>query len=585
MAVAYSVSSVTVKDGALDAEFVVKRSGTASDLSVATSVDYDTADVTAVAGTDYTATSGSLAFDAGATENTVSVAIIEDAYNNSATTTFLFNLTNFGSATCSISPSTTTSKVQSYLYIPEDDDPVLVPTSTSHIDNLKNQAVYDGFIGPSAGTQVEMPMGYLRVGYARSDMNYFERVILNGRNYLPLPDDSYSLGTTTELGSMRSQSMPRGIDRDGKSKSEIDDLKKSNKHLNGIFLYSDWNYHLTVGNNFTEVIQKNFVHYVGGHSRQLYMQGEGKWTYFGEANSLRTATGLQSFAGVVWQYAASNARSLTVKSEIDINYSMAAKFTVTADAKIDVTNAVRFGVSNGLDLKVTGYQAAAECDVAGNFQIKTPLGGRTSSETNFDKTVSNRIRLSVNSGVSTAWTAPVAVAANAAALAGIGATSAGWIERFKGDKSFFRDATPENLEKAYLAAFDIGVPSAMASLGAVVSATILAASIKQKVATALAPVMPKVEVDEVGVTLSAGPDSSLRLTEAGLEINAPLLAIQSQTAEFAADATLNITSAAIEVEADTFSLTGVLIVDGAVDVTSELNVNGVITANLVEAGA
>ena len=62
MAVTYSVSSVMAKNGAAAAEFTVKRTGTTRELNAISSVDFQTADVSAKAGTDYVATSGSLSF-------------------------------------------------------------------------------------------------------------------------------------------------------------------------------------------------------------------------------------------------------------------------------------------------------------------------------------------------------------------------------------------------------------------------------------------------------------------------------------------------------------------------------------------
>ena len=52
----------------------------------ATTVDYATADGTATAGADYTATSGTLTFAAGETEKTASVAVLDDAHDEGAET-------------------------------------------------------------------------------------------------------------------------------------------------------------------------------------------------------------------------------------------------------------------------------------------------------------------------------------------------------------------------------------------------------------------------------------------------------------------------------------------------------------------
>jgi hypothetical protein len=56
-------------------------------------VDYATADDTATAGSDYTATSGSLSFPAGTTSKSVAVTVLDDALNE-ADETLTFNLSN-----------------------------------------------------------------------------------------------------------------------------------------------------------------------------------------------------------------------------------------------------------------------------------------------------------------------------------------------------------------------------------------------------------------------------------------------------------------------------------------------------------
>ncbi len=237
MTVAYTISSVTAKNNAGTASFTVKRSGTSSDLADASSVDYSTSDITATAGTDYVSTSGSLQFAANATEETISVTILSEAYSNSTSTTFLVSLTNYGSATGTIVPSDTGNTTQTYLYMPEDDDSVTVPTADTPGDNLKYQAVYSGFSDPDNST-VEMPLAYLRLGYARSDMNDYERVILDSDNYHPVWRGYEGDGTPIEYGPAINFALPRNIDRrDGNKDTEME----NNAHLDGLFLYSNAN--------------------------------------------------------------------------------------------------------------------------------------------------------------------------------------------------------------------------------------------------------------------------------------------------------------------------------------------------------
>lgn len=73
---AFSTASYSGKEGGPSAVITVKRVG--SKTSAAT-VDYATADGTATAGSDYTATSGTLTLPAGASSKTFSVPIVDDA--------------------------------------------------------------------------------------------------------------------------------------------------------------------------------------------------------------------------------------------------------------------------------------------------------------------------------------------------------------------------------------------------------------------------------------------------------------------------------------------------------------------------
>ncbi len=81
---ALSVADAEAQEGAGAAlDFVVTLSRARSE---ATTVAYATADVTATAGEDYQETSGTLAFAAGVTERTVSVAVLDDAHDEGTET-------------------------------------------------------------------------------------------------------------------------------------------------------------------------------------------------------------------------------------------------------------------------------------------------------------------------------------------------------------------------------------------------------------------------------------------------------------------------------------------------------------------
>lgn len=86
----FAVADTTAAEGDGTAVFTVTRSGATSDEE---SVDYATVDGTATAGTDYTATSGTLTFAPGATTATVAVPILDDTVHE-ADETFTLELSN-----------------------------------------------------------------------------------------------------------------------------------------------------------------------------------------------------------------------------------------------------------------------------------------------------------------------------------------------------------------------------------------------------------------------------------------------------------------------------------------------------------
>ena len=78
-----SIDDVTVDEAAGSAVFTVTRAG---DTGPTVTVDYISADVSAVAGADYTAVMGPLTFLAGETSQTITVPILEDAFIEPAET-------------------------------------------------------------------------------------------------------------------------------------------------------------------------------------------------------------------------------------------------------------------------------------------------------------------------------------------------------------------------------------------------------------------------------------------------------------------------------------------------------------------
>jgi sugar lactone lactonase YvrE len=89
--VQFSPTTFSVNEGFSTVTITVNRSG---DVSSSTSVDYATSDGTAIAGSDYTATSGTLAFTPGQLSKTFTVPIINDNLYEAGNETFNITLSN-----------------------------------------------------------------------------------------------------------------------------------------------------------------------------------------------------------------------------------------------------------------------------------------------------------------------------------------------------------------------------------------------------------------------------------------------------------------------------------------------------------
>lgn len=523
MAVAYSVSSVTAKDGAPSADFKVMRTGTTTELNATTTVDFSTQDVSAKAGTDYNSTSGSLSFAAGTTEQTVSVGIIEDAYSSSAVLTFLFSLAGFGAATGSISPSPAGDNKQTYLYIPEDDTLTTVPTADSPGDNLSHQAVSKDFSDPTEGnSQLDRPMAYFRLGYARADLNYYERIILNTDTYHPVwrEGDADSDADPVEQGAMHDFMLPRALDRT--TDSDVSDREAKNKHLDGVLIYSDKNYNLTVGEQASTVVQGDYVQTVQGAGRLNWMGTLTEWEFDPDKHgAFRKANGVTKINGQDAVYDITSIRTLDVKAEQQVSYSFGAKYSVSTDAEMSITNAAQYEIANSIKLEVKGLQIAGECDIMGNFEVRYPTGEVMSTRGEYGLAASEEINLSIQTGTSKAWTAAVAVAAAANSSAALLISTGVAASTFRSDSDFYKLATPESLESSYNDAVADAVPDTCAGLAAVTAGILVAAAVAQAIAEELPVPMPKIEMNTEGLTLSVGPETSIELTAEGIMVTAP----------------------------------------------------------------
>ena len=186
-----SVADAQANEGAGGVAFEVSLDRAFTTAAHRVTVDYATADGTATAGEDYTATSGTLTFAAGETTKTVSVPILDDAVDEGEET-FTFRLSNAAGARIGDGEATGTIA---------NDDPLqkmwlsrFGRTVASHVTD----AVSDRLANPLSGAQVTV--GGQRVDLAQTEdgaaltqaLTGLARVL--GASESPAPGDGFGSG-------------------------------------------------------------------------------------------------------------------------------------------------------------------------------------------------------------------------------------------------------------------------------------------------------------------------------------------------------------------------------------------------------
>ncbi len=499
MPVAYSMPGATAVAGQTSLTFTVSRSGTSADLAQASQIGFETKDDTAHAGQDYIETSGQLYFDAGATENTIVVAIESAAYDDASSTQFYVRLTGSSSATGTIQPTARNAALQSYLVVPEDDVTVDVPTTeridkdatsgksaeaaekagTATFQTIKYQTDYAN-LGDSDEAVVNNPFAYIRLGIAGQGMNDYERVVANSPAFHPMWR-GWNQGRPQEIGPLSGRMRPRGIDRQGDPKADnttLDALQKYNANLDGLLLYSGSNYTVSVGRHLNRVVQGDRVQSVGEHASQVVDDGQSVWTYYDGA--LHAATGLDKVDGQIWQYDISAARELKISTQPIVKYALDQQFKVNMLGIYEVRNDASYTINNGIRQHTRGIAASVNSDILGNFSVNLPgVTHSTSSMADIKISGSQGFAMTVNPELSLTATAAVGVSSGVVAALALGTMSPGFLTRFQSEKSFFKDANSENLGSNYADTFTTALPDSLAALEAINTAIIIAAAISQ----------------------------------------------------------------------------------------------------------
>ncbi|MFA0964662.1 Calx-beta domain-containing protein [Roseivirga sp. BDSF3-8] len=156
---AISINDVTAGEGAGTMTFTVSLSAS-SGLPV--SVAYATADNTAIAGTDYTATSGTLNFAAGETSKTVNVAITDDSADEADETLF-FNLSSAVNASIADSQGTGT--------ITDNDTPPVISVADANASEAAGQVTFSVSLSGSSTNTITVAYATLN-GTASAGTDY-----------------------------------------------------------------------------------------------------------------------------------------------------------------------------------------------------------------------------------------------------------------------------------------------------------------------------------------------------------------------------------------------------------------------------
>jgi hypothetical protein len=157
-----SINNVTVDEDAGSATFTVTMSPTSTS---AVTVDYATSNVTATAGADYTATSGTLTFSAGDSSKTISVTVANDSLDE-ANETATVSLTNASGAS--------TSNASGTLTITDDDatPSISINSSASVIEGDSGTSTQNMTVTLSAVSGRDVTFNYTITGGTASSADF-----------------------------------------------------------------------------------------------------------------------------------------------------------------------------------------------------------------------------------------------------------------------------------------------------------------------------------------------------------------------------------------------------------------------------
>lgn len=587
MVATYSAKSVTVRED-VDAVFEVERSGTAEVMDQSSSVSFRTEDVTAKAGTDYTATSGTLEFAAGETSKSVAVAILPEAFDKDGVETFLFRLEGYGAAVGSIKHGDSQSNTQVYWLVPGDGTKQPVPTSSSAGAWAKAQMDVDKFSDPPPDDTYEaLPHSYLRIGHARADMNFPERVIAESADFFATAFDDGEVvltddGTPIEPGATLNHARPRNIDR---LKSDWEEKKTDNKHLDGIFLYTKGNMTTSAHGTASYVVHGEYVQHIGGEAWYNFMGPVTRIYLSPEDGILRNAEGSQKVMGEYLDFSVTRTRTLDVLMNDSVKYVTSKEFAVNTSFQTDVFTGAKLDVSNSARLEVAGVDLRGKYDVRGNYELDYMASDHSSTKKNHYQSATEQFVVQIDplGGGARKKSLTGVAALNMASAAAAATTAAVPFDLSK--EAFAGIANPDELNKTFGQLWDVGYPSTFYGLMGISVGLLIAVVYQQKIKAITPSLTSKIKMTPTELELSVGA-SKMVMSNTGIEFTAPEIALVAEEAvDLAAETMVVTTDDAIDFAADIFQVTGATRHIGEVTLLgSNLVVDGVVQANNVDAG-
>lgn len=580
MAAAYSAKNVTVGEGDEEAVFDVLRSGKSDDMRRESSVNFETQDVSAKAGTDYTATSGTLEFAPNETSKEISVAILPEAFEKPGIETFLLKLKGYGAAMGAISEKHNTDQIQAYWLIPGDGDSLAVPTTDSASAAAKAQMDVSEFSDPPTDeAHQKLAQTYIRIGHARPDMNFPERLIAEADAFFPYYKSGGAVATSGGVpqatGAAHYVAAPRNVYRYDLSSTQVDDDKKNNKHLDGILMYTAGNFTTSIAGTSSNAIGGNYSISVGGDTFTNYQGNLIQSIAELDGGDVHRAFGTMKVDDGGMSYNLLNANSLSVKFSNEQNLFLGDRLNASVGTALNIATSASYNINNSIKMDYSGLQVAGRIGLLGTMELDTSVGTFSMVKNSIAQSALTSVTLGVSPiklvAIQTALGTAASVVSMAASL--VQTTVLGIVEAKDMSVDVSNNlASPGTIKKIHDLTLGATWNTVIQSAAATGAALALATAFAQQKLAAAPGATPKIRMTPTTMTLSVGPACSIVMSAEMIEVDAPDIFLAGTSIDFSAPE-ISMTG--------TTAITGDVEVTGASMFTGDMLVNGDVVATML----